>query len=253
MKSLRWPFLIAVASFIAVMVFVRPIPQWQSYHDFADRRQLIPGIANTMDVLSNLPFLLVGLVGLSVMGRNPTFASRVEAVDAVVFFVGTILTSFGSAFYHLNPNDNTLVFDRLPMTVAFMSFVTLFVQEREPGLRWLLPIMLGIGIASIAWWVYRDDLRPYGWVQFFPVVAILFLIPAGRRYTGELSAILFIGLAYLVAKICEAYDKQIFDVLRGTISGHTLKHLAAAFAPLTAAWWIATRRILTPTSNRIAA
>ena len=58
--AFRVALMAAISSAAAGAVFLLPpIPQDPSYHNFADQRRLA-GIANALDVLSNIPFALVG-------------------------------------------------------------------------------------------------------------------------------------------------------------------------------------------------
>ncbi len=100
------------------------IPQDLAYHEFADRRAFT-GIPNLFNVLSNLLFLIIGLAGLcQLVGRQLQLDTELRPTVAV-FFLGVALTAAGSAFYHLQPDNATLVWDRLPMTLAFMGLVAL--------------------------------------------------------------------------------------------------------------------------------
>jgi hypothetical protein len=160
-----------------------------------------------------------------------------------------ILTCFGSSYYHWNPNNHTLVWDRLPMTVGFMGLLSATIAERVNlrfGIRWLLPLVL-VGIASVVYWNRTElagagDLRPYILVQFgslFLLLLILILFPpkyTGGKYVGY--AIGFYGLA----KLLEVADVPIYRVLH-IVSGHTLKHLAAAAGIVWIVWMLKTRVI----------
>ena len=203
------------------LLLLPPIPQDQSYHQFADQRTVL-GIPNFWNVVSNLPFLAVGAVGLR--------RFRDDAAT-VVFFLGVFLTGIGSSYYHWNPNDDTLFWDRLPMTLAFAAILSLVVQERvnaKTGAILLWPA-LAIGLFSLLLWRWTDDLRLYFWVQFFPGLAVLLLFllyPA--KYTGTHYWIVA-GALYALAKVFEFTDAAIYSAGH-FLSGHTLKHLAAAAA-----------------------
>jgi hypothetical protein len=239
-----WLTVLGAVSFGALMLFVRRIPQPQAYHDFADGRRLLPRIPNTLDVLSNAPFIILGLAGLAVL-PGAAFVSPLEQRAAVVFFSGTILTGIGSLIYHLRPEDRTLAYDRLGIVVAFMGFLAMLVHERVGGAPWLLPAFLLAGVASVGWWRFFDDLRPYGWVQFFPIVAVVAIVVAEKpRYSGEGLALIVIAACYALAKVCELQDRPIYRLLRRRVSGHTLKHIAAAAGVLAAVIWMAARRVL---------
>jgi hypothetical protein len=194
------------------------IPQDPAYHRFADTRSWF-GIPNFLNVISNLPFLLVGLMGIR---RRPR-----ELWEYRVCFAGVLLTAFGSAWYHVNPNNATLVWDRLPMAIGFMGLMSAIILERT-GLRLLILLSL-LGAGSVFYWHFTNDLRIYGLVQFGPALlipALILLFPA--RYTHT-SYLFRIAGWYTVAKFLEHWDKQIF-AMGGIVSGHTLKHLAGAWA-----------------------
>lgn len=216
-----------LALFAGVMA-LEPIAQSAAYHDFADRRFLL-GVPNLLDVASNIAFVLVGALGIALCAgqRRPP-----RAASWGVFFIATALTGFGSAYYHWAPNDNTLVWDRLPMALAFMAlFVALVVEHAGEGLeRFLLAPALAVGAISVLWWQWSGDLRPYLWVQFAPLLCIPFVLamfPA--RYTHRRFIFYGIGL-YALAKAAEIQDKDIFTLTAQVVSGHTLKHLLAASA-----------------------
>jgi hypothetical protein len=223
-----------------LMLAVAPIPQDASYHALADTRAFL-GIPNFANVVSNVAFLLVGVFGLRLCSRNRTGGA---ALSWNMFFLGAVAISVGSAYYHWAPGDSTLAWDRLPMTIVFMALFAALVSEHlrlemEPV---LLPVGLLVGIASVAWWRYTDDLRLYAWVQFAPLAIIVFLLIAYRgRYTHR--EYLAYGLvAYALAKAAEAGDGTIYELTAHAISGHTLKHLLAAVSLLMVYLMLSRRR-----------
>ena len=210
-RALLNVIVLAAIAITATFIFIPYFPQPSAYHLFADTRA-VAGIPNGWNVLSNLPFLIVGVLSLQTAHsvRNGTYRNPAS----IVFGIGLVLTAIGSSIYHWSPNDGTLLYDRAGMIVALTAVVALLV----PSTRLLIAAEL-IGIASLAWWQWNGDLRLYGVVQFFPGLLIL----ARRRW--ELSLVL---VFYAVAKACELYDAQVYDALGHAVSGHTLKHLAAA-------------------------
>ncbi len=243
-KRARVLFICAVVFLAGLGVaLMHRIPQPQDYFNFADQRSWL-GIPNFMDVISNVPFLLAGLGGLAIVfGRHSraSFLTRSERWAYAIFFLGATLTCFGSSYFHWNPNAWTLVWDRLPMTLAFMSIVATIIGERisiRAGSLLLLPLLL-IGAASVFLWYFSEargsgDLRFYLCVQFFPVLVILLaLLMFEPKYTRGSDFLVVIGF-YALAKILEALDRPIFN-LGHLVSGHTLKHLAAAIAAV----WLA--------------
>jgi len=168
-------------------------------------------------------------------------------VPLLVFFLGIILVAPGSAYYHWAPSNEALFWDRLPMTVVFMSLTAAVIADRidaRRGVRLGLPVLVLGGAASVIYWRITEaagvgDLRAYALVQFLPMLAIplmLWLFPGGQ---GRVRAIGWrtVGTAfafYGLAKLTEHFDIQVLQMLGGAVSGHTLKHLLAAVS----AWWI---------------
>jgi hypothetical protein len=232
----RVRLLLLVALAAAVWLFLHePISQNKAYHNFADQRTIL-SVPHFCNVVSNVPFALVGVAGLGFLfsGRARRPGGPVDEPTVwlayVVLFVGVGLTALGSAYYHLNPNNDRLFWDRLPMAVAFMGLFGAVIAERidvRAGRVLLMPLVVA-GIWSTLYWRETDDLRPYYYLQFFPLAAlplILWLFPARYTRTGDLLVAL--GW-YVVAKFCETpFDGTIF-ALGHVASGHTLKHLAAA-------------------------
>lgn len=206
---------------LAALLPLPPLLQDQSYHQFADQRELF-GIPNFWNVVSNLPFVAVGTVGLLCVRRDAT---------TIVLFTGLFLTGFGSSYYHLNPNDGTLFWDRLPMTLCFAAILAAVVEERvdaRAGAMLLRPL-LAIGIFSLLLWRWTDDLRLYAWAQFFPFIALVLILRLfPPKYTGASYWVTAAAL-YALAKLLEFLDEKIYSV-GSILSGHTLKHLAAAAA-----------------------
>jgi hypothetical protein len=238
--------LAGVVAAITIVVFLFPaIPQSESYHTFADTRAFI-GIPNTLDVLSNAFFLIVGLLGMHYLLHKPQEASASGLLDPrerwpyFIFFLGVALTTFGSAYYHAHPDDARLVWDRLPMTLGFMSLLAATLNERisvKTGSRSLAPLLV-FGVISVVYWSVTQskghgDLRPYVLAQFGSLAVLLLLVALfPPRYTRGSDLIVSLGI-YALAKAFEAADLPIFN-LGGIVSGHTLKHIAAAVS----AYWI---------------
>jgi hypothetical protein len=219
---------------IVVLYTMGPIAQDPAYHHFADTRTIL-GITNFWNVVSNLPFVLVGLFGLWRLSRG---VAREDRSAYVVICVALILVAFGSGGYHLEPSNASLLWDRLPMTVAFMALFAMLLGERviPPYRALLLWPLIVVGIAAALYWAWTEssgagDLRPYALVQFLPIVLmplILCLYAPRRLGNGWLWSA--IG-GYAVAKLLESFDAQI-GLGTGGMSGHALKHLAAAAAAL---------------------
>jgi hypothetical protein len=210
------------AGFAAAPVMEQPA----SYHLFADIRAFC-GVPNFGDVASNLGFLCVGIYGLLQLRRG---VSGIASRSWAVMIAGVVLVSLGSAYYHLAPTNETLVWDRLPMTFAFtamtVAVISEFVSEKFERIA-LVPVVT-IGAASVFIWYATGDLRLYFWVQVTSVAAVLFSIFAFGNAARHRFYILGAGVLYGSAILAEQLDHEIFDLLFPILSGHTLKHLLAA-------------------------
>lgn len=211
------------------MLLTHPILQNPWYHDFADQRTIF-GIANFWNVVSNVAFLLVAALGLKAFRSRSAFSEKWEASAYGLLLAGAAMVALGSSYYHLSPNSDTLFWDRLPMTIVFMSLFATTIGERidmRIGRLSLIPL-LAIGIASVIYWKTTGDLRFYAVVQFYPMLAIpLLLICRPARYSHELCAVAMIAL-YPIAKLAELFDHQLAFVT--TTGGHPWKHVIAAAA-----------------------
>jgi hypothetical protein len=224
---------IVVIAIGSTFLFIGPIPQDLDYHNFADTRK-IWGIRNACDVLSNAPFVVVGLWGVilaaNMLKKNGFDAS---AVHYLIFFTGVFFTGFGSAYYHYSPSNDTLFWDRLPMAIAFMGFFCSVVSETanpRASLVLILPL-LAAGVGSVVYWEWseahgRGDLRMYGLVQYLPILLIPLWLLWYEKPAHYLRYIIAAMLLYFFSKIAELFDANIFQFFR-IISGHTLKHLLA--------------------------
>lgn len=233
-----WILIALLAVTVVAAAFVDPIPQDPAYHLFADTRSFW-GVPNFNDVVSNLGFAIVGLVAVFTLisRRDAIFVTTADARPYFVFFVGVGLVSIGSAYYHWEPSNERLLWDRLPMSVAFMAISSGVVADRvdaKTGNGWLLLLLVALGLGSLVYWsstesVGRGDLRPYGFVQFYPMMALPVIVWLFREHTYTIGRFLIWALVwYGLSKVFEFFDPQIYTALG--ISGHTLKHLAAAAA-----------------------
>jgi hypothetical protein len=233
--------LIAVAVVIAVIaLLLPPIPQPLAYHNFADQRSWL-GIPNFGDVVSNVPFAIVGIWGLVFLfgSRSPRFFDSRERFPYTVMFAGLILTAFGSAYYHLAPGNARLVWDRIPIMIVFMALLAAVIAERVSagvGLA-LFPVLQVVGVGSVLVWRAGElhghgDLRFYAAVQVYSILILLLMLLLPSHYARGTDFAVVVGF-YVLAKILEETDRQVF-AMGHIVSGHTLKHLAAAAA----GYWI---------------
>lgn len=223
---------LALAGIIAV-VFVPRIPQDPAYHAFVDTRAIL-GVPNFWNVLSNAPFIFVGLYGLA---RVREVAPGFIRIVYLTFCVGVIAVAFGSGSYHYAPSTPSLVWDRLPMSIAFMALFTAVLGERVswPLARALFVPLMVLGVASVFYWAWTEqqgagDLRPYGVVQFLPMLLMPVMLLIFPGHPGTARALWWTFAFYVAAKVCEQLDGPIYEALG--MSGHSIKHALSAVAVL---------------------
>ncbi|MDF0520540.1 hypothetical protein P0R31_25170 [Bradyrhizobium yuanmingense] len=201
-----------------------PAAAWHIPHFIDDRTWL--GVPNAGDVLSNLAFLAMG-----VWGSERLRARQDAPVGASWFFVGLILTCLGSGFYHLDPDaPQRLVADRLGMAVAFAGFLGIAASERISTRAGEAVLVLTMIAGLLAAWVARENLTPWVVVQFGGMALAM-----GLAFTRPRPGALGVPLGgvivfYVLAKLFELGDVTVFEATGHMVSGHTLKHLAAALA-----------------------
>ena len=239
----------AVLAVVAALALYGPIAQPGNYHAFADTRAWL-GVPFAADVLSNLAFLVAGVIGVRVaLRQSPALPARAAWL---AFFAGVVVTAFASAYYHASPDDAGLAFDRLPIAWACAWLTCALLAERlDPRFGHPAALVAGFVVASLSvllW--YRGaltgagDLRAYLFVQFLPVLLIPLTLALLR--SRELSAADWLGAIalYIVAKGFELHDADVL-MATGIVSGHTMKHFLAAGAGLWLAWRLAIRQRLT--------
>ena len=237
--SRRTIILIALSAISTVAVFfIEPIPQDLSYHEFADTRSIL-SIPNFWNVASNIPLLLVGGLGFYFLRSKDQPGILPDLHLAYrVFFAGILLTGVGSAYYHYAPGNTTLIWDRLPMTFGFMGFITIIIGEHIslPAARRLLIPLLMAGAGSVVYWGITEargsgDLRPYAIVQFLPMLLIPLILLMYRSVFNSVSFFWIVIALYALSKLFEYFDFNVYG-FGELISGHSLKHVVAAIAPL---------------------
>ena len=222
---------ITFVAFIILFAFISPIQQDESYHHFADTTCLIQ-INNFWNVVSNIGFIFTGLYGFAIINKY-----QINTAINYVLFAGIILTGIGSAYYHYAPNNTTLVWDRLPMTIVFTTFFaqlySCYISNKTGKIIWISSLVLGI--ISVFYWQYTEsihqgDLRLYAIVQYLPMLLLLVILAFHyKQFPFLLHPIAMVILFYILAKLFEHFDKTIFENTQ-CIGGHPFKHIAASVA-----------------------
>ncbi len=210
------------------------------YHHFADQRAL-GGLPFAMDVLTNLPFALAGAWGLAWL-RRATGLAQPQRMLAALFFAGLALTALCSGIYHLHPENAGLALDRAGMAVAFAGVVGLAAADRVSGRAGLAlaALLLVLGPLAAVWDWRTGNMTPWAVLQADGALLLALLalrrprsprISDAKAPTGALgfSTLGVLGI-YALAKALEMGDHAVFHALHGVISGHSLKHVAAAAA-----------------------
>ncbi|CAJ1938199.1 unnamed protein product [Sphenostylis stenocarpa] len=257
--------LLALAFFLLLILLTPSIPQPQRYHHFADNRNFF-GIPNALNVISNLPFMVIGLIGLVLCHRRNHFNISLEGElwGWKCFYAGVTSVAFGSSYYHLHPDDAGLLWDRIPMTVAFASLMAILIIERidaKMGTNAIVPLIM-VGIMSNLYWrqgyffipfictirlvqdlKFFGDIRLYVLAQIASCIAIpLMATLLPPMYTHSTYWLWASGF-YLLAMLQETTDRVIYVLTFRIVSGHTLKHLSAAMVPIILTVMLAKRRV----------
>jgi hypothetical protein len=259
MRARLWVLGILSVGMVLAAAIVPPIPQPAEYHQFADQR-IYFGIPNFFNVASNIAFLLVGVAGLIFLLHSRTsivlkaFVELPERWPYLILFSSVVMASMGSAYYHLLPDNDRLVWDRLPIAMGIMALLAATLSERispKVGLR-LLPVLIAVGAGSVMHWYWSEqrgagNLNFYIVVQFYSLLVILLLgIFFPSRYTRGADIYKVMAL-YALAKLAEIRDEEIYDIGQ-VMSGHTAKHLLVAVGVY---WILRMLRKRRPLSERI--
>ena len=223
------------------------IAQPAHYNEFADQ-SVVSGIPHAADVLSNIGFALVAIWGwLTLWPRRASAQLRSGWPGYRLFLIALFLTAFGSAFYHLAPDNARLIWDRLPIALACAGLIVGVRGDTRPGLKTEIEAiaLATFAVASVAWWAYTerggaDDLRPYLLLQGLPLILIPLWQAIYRTPRADRIAFAAAMALYVLAKVAEVLDHEIAHTL-GFFSGHTLKHLIATMATGAVVWGL-TRR-----------
>lgn len=206
-----------------------------AFMNFADRRAWM-GIPNTLDVLSNVGFLIAAAVGLAWSWplKRPGFDDRQRAIAhcAAAMFAAVFATGLGSAWFHWNPTHETLLWDRLPMAIGFAAIIALLLADRVSARLGIpaLAVLSGLGLTVVLEWQFGASSIPYAAFQAGTVIgAVLIATFFQNGALSNKSALGAVGL-YTAAKAFELADRAIFDWSGGWVAGHAVKHLLAAAA-----------------------
>ncbi len=254
-RSVKHSVLFGITAAAVALAYLQgPIPQDPSYHDFADQRTAF-GVSNFWNVITNVPFVIVGMMGMAQIVRAKRISGGLPGLkmEYFAFFLGVFATGFGSMYYHLAPSNQTLLWDRIPMAIAFGAFFCAVVGEHIsiPAGRNIFWPLIALGIGSVLYWYVTErngsgDLRLYALVQYLPILLVPIIM---ILYKSNLTPAAYLWTAcgaYAAAKFAESLDKSIYGA-GYILSGHSVKHLAAAYGAF--AFAIALRRRKTAERN----
>ncbi|HRL01162.1 MAG TPA: hypothetical protein PK856_01930 [Vitreoscilla sp.] len=204
------------------------INQLAHYHDFADQTHWLM-LPNGKDVWSNMGLILIGLWACYGLKRaHIPFTGR---ISAYVLASAIVLTGLGSSYYHLQPNDFSLIWDRLPISLicaGLLGMVFQYTHQRSDGI--VLSIAIIFAVLGVWYWHVSGDLRLYLGMQVFTILALPLWLWQARAPRAITLALLWAIGFYIASKVTEALDVQLFALSSHIISGHTLKHLFATMA-----------------------
>jgi len=219
----EWLVVVALIAALIALIVLGPIERGETFHHYADQRRWL-GIPHAGDVLSNLAFVIAAL----------RYVRHVPALAVAVAAIGV-----GSAIYHWSPSDTTLVVDWAPIGITLMLVLATVIGDRI-GPRLARVTLTGgplAAVGAVGYWLVtggtgdgdgaRGNMAPYVAVQLLGVALppLLAVVAPGRIATRWLLAA--VG-CFAIARVLGANDAVLLDAIG--ISGHSLKHLAAAAA-----------------------
>ena len=234
--------LAALALAVVLACFGPAVAQYADYHAFADQRTLW-GMPFAMDVLSNAPFAMLGAWGLMRLrpmhtprDRRTGFVTLVpcdaQRPLAQLFFGGLLLTALCSTYYHLQPDDLGLAIDRMGMLAAFAGLMGLAAADRISARagQWTAAAVLALGPVAVGVWALTGNLLPWSVLQGGGMLLIVCLVLRNPLFGAWGVPLVAVIAWYVLAKLLELGDHPVLEWTDGLVSGHTLKHLAAAMA-----------------------
>jgi hypothetical protein len=222
-----------ILSLITIATISSPISELHGYLNFADQREAL-GLPRAMDVVSNLPFAGAGLIGLYLVLQRPSEAQPKHLkAFATIFFVGLIVTSIGSAWFHLQPLEGgRLAADRLGMLMAFTGLIGL-AGALKVTLRagyFLVGVVAVAGASAIYLSHTNGNVLPWAVVQFGGLTLILIFATLKSARNQPSIDLWWVVVVYAAAKGLEMADQPVFDWTQHLVSGHSLKHIVASLA-----------------------
>jgi hypothetical protein len=180
-------------------------------------------------VLSNLPFVVVAALAALHLARRSTDAF------AWLACAGVAGIGLGSGGYHVAPCDALLALDWAPIVLALAWITAAVVADRHGRRAGVIAVVVGTSAALVAvaiWYLGGGtsgggDMTAYVTVQLAGValpLAVALSAP-GRIRASHLAAAL---AGFLLARLFASRDAALLDAIG--ISGHSLKHVAAALA-----------------------
>jgi len=189
------------------------------------------GVPHFWNVVSNLPYLVIGLWGLRFLARRGLL-TRPAFRNWTGIWISTALVAVGSGLYHWFLEPWALGADRIAICGIF-AFVAAHVIHRVfargPSLAFSLSLLL-LCEATVAAWLLGASTWWYGGLQTLAGLGTLAVVlVAHRRGTLTFSPkpVYLFCAYYALAKLLELLDEPICN-MTGLVGGHPLKHVASA-------------------------
>lgn len=216
---------------IVPIIIASPIVQDPNYHFFAEQRTIL-GIPHIGDVISNSAFVIVGIV-LWLQYHKNTGLYRCQENIFKTFCISCVLLGLGSGYYHYEPYNESLFWDRLTMvlgfSVIFMDTCFKYAVFKTSYSFSKLMLCMTLFILSTVIWITTGYLETYVFVQFFSMFVIVVLSLFNKNNPSNIYLWQMFAF-YALAKLCEHYDGGIFELTTQLVSGHTLKHIFYALS-----------------------
>ncbi|WP_064609206.1 ceramidase domain-containing protein [Photobacterium sp. J15] len=246
-----WLLILSALILTLLAVFFSPIHQSRNFYDYADQRTIL-SIPNFWNVITNLPFALVGIIALKNVKKPETLTLEPTMRNAyLTMFWGLIAVCIGSGYYHLVPDAFSLMIDRIALSIVFMALYCIVLAEYislSLGKRLLLPLIVYSTLSVVYWYITdittgRGDMSAYVLVQVIPIIHLPVIIALFKAKFSHGRCYVFALVSYVISKWAESNDELLYELTNG-FSGHSFKHLFAALGGYFVYWGLKKRQVL---------
>ena len=171
----------------------------------------------------------LGLVGVGVFGliKHTRYTLSADLITGLItFLIALILSGLGTIIYHWSPQNQTLLFKLVPVSLLCMglSFILLVSQSRLNQWGIYYGGMMLYGLFSPIYGVYTHQMQTYYVTQILPIALMILLI--ARVWSFSYTTSLIYGVFFLmIGKLSEVGDHLIYQWTTQWIDGLSCAYL----------------------------